>query len=77
VTDTGPGIPPELRPHLFEFAPAEQMGPDSPARRLGFGLWWVKTLLDRFDGRLMLTSRPEQGTTVQIYLPIEKGQPVD
>ena len=77
VTDTGPGIPPELEPHLFEFAPAEQMGPGSPARRLGFGLWWVKTLLDRFDGRLMLASEPEQGTTVQICLPIEKGQQVD
>jgi signal transduction histidine kinase len=76
VTDTGPGIPAELHPHLFEFAPAGQPEPGSSTRRLGFGLWWVKTLLDRFDGRLILTSEPEQGATVQVCLPLEKGQQV-
>ena len=77
VADTGPGIPTELQPHLFEFSPGDGMGPGSPNRRLGFGLWWVKTLLDRFDGRLLLASEPGQGATLQICLPIEKGQQVD
>ncbi|MEW5957544.1 MAG: GAF domain-containing sensor histidine kinase [Chloroflexota bacterium] len=74
VADTGPGIPSELQSHLFEFSPQPITAHERPSPRLGFGLWWVKTLLDRFDGRLLLTSEPGWGAAFQVCLPAEKGQ---
>lgn len=73
VADTGPGIPPEIQPHLFEFSPQGTSPGQRPSSRLGFGLWWVKTLIDRFEGRLVLNSQPGEGASFQLYLPAEKG----
>ena len=75
VSDTGPGIPAELQPLLFEFSP-DKLTDKSP-ERLGFGLWWVNTLVDRFDGRLLVTSQPGQGAAFTVCLPaqpVEHGQ---
>ncbi len=74
VADSGPGIPPEIQPHIFDFSPKPMTVNRRQSQRLGFGLWWVKTLIDRFDGRLLLTSEPGQGATFQICLPAEKRQ---
>ncbi len=71
IADTGPGIPPELRPHLFDFSPAKAAAAGEPARRLGFGLWWVKIFVDRFGGRLEVESAPGQGSAFTVYLPAE------
>lgn len=38
ITDTGPGIPPEMQTHLFEFSALKAAAQNEPARRLGFGL---------------------------------------
>lgn len=73
VADTGPGIPPEIRPHLFEFSPAPTLPEGEQARRLGFGLWWVKTFVDRFGGRLLVDSTLGQGSAFTICLPTEKS----
>jgi signal transduction histidine kinase len=72
IADTGPGIPPELKPHLFEFSPAKAAAADQPARRLGFGLWWVKTFVERFGGHLDFKSIPGQGSAFTVYLPAEE-----
>lgn len=74
VTDSGPGIPPEIEPHLFEFSPQPVSAGRPQSPRLGFGLWWVKTLIDRFDGRLVLSSEPGRGASFQVCLPAEKRQ---
>jgi signal transduction histidine kinase len=73
ITDTGPGIPPELQAHIFEFSPTSAISEGQPNQQLGFGLWWVKTLIDRFEGRLLLTSEAGKGTTFRVCLPTEKG----
>ncbi len=70
VADTGPGIPPELQPRLFEFSPPSV---GEPAGQLGFGLWWVKTFVERFGGRISFESRPGEGATFTIYLPPAEG----
>ncbi len=72
IADTGPGIPPEIQPHIFEFSPAAVTPESRPVRPLGFGLWWVKTFVDRFGGRLLLESKPGQGTSCTVCLPIER-----
>ncbi len=70
VADTGPGIPPEMRPRIFEFASAAEK---QSSGRLSFGLWWVKTFVDRFGGRIELESTPGQGSRFTVWLPAEKG----
>ncbi len=74
VTDTGQGIPLEMQPHIFEFASAEIESKDKFTHRLGFGLWWVKTFVDRFGGRVTFESQPGQGSVFTVYLPAEKGR---
>lgn len=69
VVDTGPGISPELLPHIFEFRLPHHT---RSTEGLGFGLWWVKTFVDRFGGQLQVDSQLGQGTTVTVYLPAVK-----
>lgn len=74
VRDNGPGIPAEMQQKIFEFIPRTAPAGAPPPARLGFGLWWVKTFVDRFGGRISLTSEPRQGTAFTIWLPIAKGR---
>lgn len=73
VADTGPGIDPALLPTLFEFSAFRAASSTGEARRLGFGLWWVKTFVDRFGGRLLVENEPGQGAAFTVWLPVEKG----
>jgi GAF domain-containing protein/nitrogen-specific signal transduction histidine kinase len=66
VTDSGPGIPTELHNQIFELnfsRTGVQPG------KLGFGLWWVKTLMTRLGGSVMLESDGVHGTTFRLRLP--------
>lgn len=71
VSDTGIGLTPEVREHLFDpFWQAD----DSLARRqggLGLGLAICKHLVDAHDGSLRAESAgPGQGTTLHVELPL-------
>jgi signal transduction histidine kinase len=70
IHDTGPGIPPELRRHIFDpFFSGREAG-----RGLGLGLskcWRVVTL---HGGQIHVTSQERQGTTFVIDLPIASVQ---
>jgi signal transduction histidine kinase len=70
VADSGPGIAPEIQSHLFDFSPAAE---GQTSWQLGFGLWWVKTFMDRFGGRLQVDSQPGQGSAFTVWLPAERG----
>jgi GAF domain-containing protein len=74
VADSGRGIPLEMQPHIFEFAVAKEQSGKNLAGRLGFGLWWVKTFVDRFGGRVEVKSSPGQGSAFTVWLPAEKGR---
>ena len=67
VSDDGPGIPPELHERIFEFGLADRNG--NPGARLGFGLWWVRTLLVRMGGMVTVASDGEGGTSFRLKLP--------
>jgi signal transduction histidine kinase len=71
VADSGPGILPAQQATIFEFA----AGADQSAGkgRLRFGLWWVKTFVERFGGRVELDSHPNLGARFTVWLPVEKG----
>ena len=64
VTDTGPGIPPEIRDQLFKpFATSKSDGN-------GIGLALVKRFVDNFAGNIRVDSEPGKGTTFHIRLPL-------
>jgi signal transduction histidine kinase len=70
VSDNGPGIPPELHEHIFDLNYSGR-GATRPGK-LGFGLWWVKTLMTRLEGNVVVQSDGSHGTTFVLRLPIAK-----
>jgi signal transduction histidine kinase len=70
VRDTGPGIAHDLQEKIFEFNYSTQ-SPDQGGN-LGFGLWWVKTLMARFGGAISVESDGRFGTTFVLELPISE-----
>jgi signal transduction histidine kinase len=70
VADTGPGIPPELHERIFEFSFS---GRQAHAGKLGFGLWWVRTLMARFGGSVAVESDGAHGATFILRLPLAEG----
>jgi signal transduction histidine kinase len=69
VADSGPGIPPEQLPDIFEpfrrgsdYAQREQQG-------AGLGLSIAKEIITRMGGEISVASEPGHGTIFTIFLP--------
>lgn len=67
VSDTGPGIPPEVLPYLFERFRKKREGSEAG---LGLGLAIAKKLVEAHGGRIGAESRAEDGTTFHFTLPL-------
>jgi signal transduction histidine kinase len=67
ISDNGPGIAPQLHDHIFELNYSGR-GTTHPSK-LGFGLWWVKTLMTRLGGSVSVESDGTHGTTFRLRLP--------
>jgi signal transduction histidine kinase/putative methionine-R-sulfoxide reductase with GAF domain len=67
VMDTGPGIPISLQERIFELNYSGRSG--MPGGKLGFGLWWAKTLMVRFGGSISVESDGEHGASFILRLP--------
>ena len=67
IIDNGPGISPELHNQIFELNFTGRAG--AHPGKLGFGLWWVKTLMTRLGGSVMVESDGRHGTTFVLRLP--------
>lgn len=69
VTDTGPGIPPEVADKIFRaFFTTKAQGS-------GLGLAIVRKIIDAHDGRIECTSRPGEGTRFRVLLPVSSEPP--
>lgn len=66
VSDTGRGIPAELHEQIFELEHSSRAHPG----KMGFGLWWVKTLMTRLGGSVTVESDGTHGTTFHLRFPI-------
>jgi signal transduction histidine kinase len=75
VHDDGPGIQPELHDRIFEFSFSRTAS--SRAGNLGFGLWWVKSLMVRLGGAVTVESDGRHGTTFYLRLPRDGRQTTD
>ncbi len=65
IADTGPGIPPEVLPHIFEpffSTKDEESG-------VGLGLAVVYGIVQRHGGSIEVESEPGRGTTFHLKLP--------
>ncbi|MFQ5495752.1 MAG: sensor histidine kinase [Phycisphaerae bacterium] len=70
VHNSGPAIPPELLPHVFEPFQSSKSEGDAPARRCsGLGLALCRDLIRENDGTIDVSSTPDEGTTFVIRLP--------
>jgi signal transduction histidine kinase len=64
ISDTGPGIPPDVLPHIFEpLYSTKGFG-------VGLGLSIVKEIIQQHHGDIKITSKSEQGTRVILWLPV-------
>ena len=73
VRDTGPGIPAEDLPHIFErFYRAEKSRTRSKAGGFGLGLSIAKWIVEHHGGQIKVESREGQGTTFVIWLNVLK-----
>ena len=70
VSDSGPGIAPEIHSQIFELNFSRN---NAHPGKLGFGLWWVKTLMTRLGGSVTVESDGHHGTTFRLRLPMERA----
>ena len=69
--DTGPGIPAEDLPHIFErFYRAEKSRTRGKSTGFGLGLSITKWIVEHHSGRIEVNSKEGQGTTFAIWLPL-------
>lgn len=69
VLDDGPGIAPDIRPHIFEmFYTGEHKVADS-RRSLGLGLALCKTVVEAHGGTITLTDNPPHGCNFTFTVP--------
>jgi signal transduction histidine kinase len=69
--DTGPGIPAEDLPHIFErFYRAEKSRTRGKTTSFGLGLSIANWIVERHGGRIEVKSREGMGTTFAIWLPL-------
>ncbi len=75
ISDTGPGIPPEDLPHIFErFYRAEKSRTRSKdGKGFGLGLSIAYWIVRHHEGRIDVQSEMGEGTTFCVWLPLAEG----
>jgi signal transduction histidine kinase len=66
IRDDGPGIPADILPRVFE-----PFFTTKPGHR-GLGLAWVYGIITNHGGSVAVSSLPQVGTSVRLYLPASK-----
>lgn len=70
VSDTGPGIPPELQRHIFS-----PFFSTKGSRGTGLGLAVSEKIVREHDGEILLTSEPGKGSVFEVRLPLHREPP--
>ena len=72
VSDTGPGIPPDVIHHVFE----PYFTTKAPGEGTGMGLALVQGIVAQSGGKVSVDSQMGKGTVFKVYLPITKKRRV-
>jgi len=64
ITDRGPGIPESERAVIMREAEIDQL-----THSQGLGLWFVRWVMDTYDGDIEIESDRSEGTTIRLELP--------
>jgi signal transduction histidine kinase len=75
VADTGPGIPEDDLPHIFERSYRVEKSRDRDRGGAGLGLAIAKTILELHDRSLEVESTVGEGTTFRFQLPVAENGP--
>lgn len=67
IKDTGKGISADQMAHLWKMFQQSEDG-------LGFGLWWLRTFIERQGGSIRCHSEPEKGSAFVVRLPAVIGR---
>jgi len=74
IRDTGPGIPAEDLPHIFDrFYRAEKSRTRSKASGFGLGLSIANWIIEQHKGQIKVESKEGKGTTFAIWLSLHRG----
>ena len=75
VTDTGTGIPPEALPQVFDrFYRVDPSRSHRPHEGTGLGLAIARAIVQNHQGQIRVESQPNQGTTIDVILPVLRGE---
>jgi signal transduction histidine kinase len=69
IHNSGPGIPAEHLPHLFERFYRVESDRSSQSGGTGLGLAIAQEIVRRHGGEINVSSEPQQGVIVVVYLP--------
>lgn len=69
VADTGPGIPPEDIPHLFQKFYRVDNSTTRTIGGTGLGLFICRKIAELYHGKIWVTSTPGKGSTFYVNLP--------
>jgi two-component system, NtrC family, sensor kinase len=68
ISDTGPGIPPDVMAHIFDpFFTTKEQG-----KGTGLGLSMVYGIIEEHKGKVKVQSRPGEGATFIVELPLNR-----
>lgn len=72
VTDTGPGIPEDMLPRVFDKFRQIDNTMTRNHSGAGLGLYIVKTFVELFEGTISVQSKVGEGSTFTVRLPIKR-----
>jgi signal transduction histidine kinase len=75
VRDTGPGIPPEIQPLIFDKFAQPQAGRQGHNLSIGLGLYYSRLVVAAHGGRISVESQPGQGSEFRLTLPLAPETP--
>ncbi|MFF4616930.1 sensor histidine kinase [Nonomuraea jabiensis] len=75
VSDTGPGVPPEHVPHLFDRLYRVGQGRSRADGGAGLGLAIVSAIVRAHGGRVEVDTAPGEGATFRVLLPGSEAAP--